>query len=365
MKKYKFIDLPKQVGAEYYAMAREDIIHYFSQNSDIISIYEYGSVSSPGVSDLDIILVLKDVVKTQEKFFEFSNINREVHHLLGDGTVMKMSLENFVNINFLENNIKVKKLFGKDIKPLVPPKNYQDTLDLISVIDWLPERIIRLTRILTSENVNIIDALTLLHSFSYTIVKVDNIICGDNKFPKSQPVLNKIKLLRNNWYSQSSPETILMECIQESISLGYSYLDLFEDHLKSSNYYSRSNINLDEDVSLELYGNHYIKFVSSFRKLKKETTAIKMSQLDKKYVLISDYFYPHFECLANQSGVLSSVMIKKIKPYIKLNENLLIPEYQNNLVKKITIAENNAKFLIKNRMKNGLFRYGFHFKNQI
>lgn len=362
MKKYKFIDLPRQVGADYYTMAREEIIQYFSQNSDVLSIYEYGSVSSPGVSDLDIILVLKDEVKTQEEFFEFSNISKEVYHLLGDGTVMKMSQENFVNINFLENNIKVKKLFGKNLKPLMPHKTYQETLDLISVIDWLPERIIRLTRVLTTENVNTIDALTLLHSFSYTIRKVDNITYLDNKFPKSQSVLNKIKLLRNNWHSLVNPKQVLMECIQESISLGYSYLDLFEDHLKNSCNYSNSNINLDEDVSLELYDNHFIKFVSSFRKTQKKITAIEMSQHDKKYVLISDYFYPHFECLASQSGLLSSVMIKKIKPYLKLRENLLIPEYQNNLVKKITIAEDNAKFLIKNSMKNGLFRYGFHFK---
>jgi len=365
MKKYKFIDLPKQVGADYYKMAREEIIQYFSQNSDVLSIFEYGSVSSPGVSDLDIILVLKDEVKTQEEFFEFSNISKEVHHLLGDGTVMKMSQENFININFLENHIKVKKLFGKNLKPLIPDKTYQETLDLISVVDWLPERIIRLTRILTSENVNIIDALTLLHSFSYTIKKVDNITYVNNKFPKSKSVLNKIKLLRNNWHSLSSHKLVLMECIQESILLGYSYLDLFENHLKNGYNYLNSNMNLDKNVSLELYDNHFIKFVSSSSKLQKKSFAIEMSQRDKKYVLISDYFYPHFECLANQSGYLSSVMKKKIKPYIKLNEKLLMPKYQNNLVKKITIAENNAKFLIKNRMKNGLFRYGFHFKNQI
>ena len=84
---------------------------------------------------------------------------------------MKMSQENFSNINFLENNINVKKLFGKDIKLKSPDKSYQEILDLISVIDWLPERIIRLTRIITSKNINIIDALTLLHSYSYTIKK--------------------------------------------------------------------------------------------------------------------------------------------------------------------------------------------------
>ena len=83
---------------------------------------------------------------------------------------MKMSQENFSNINFLENNINVKKLFGKDIKLKSPDKSYQEILDLISVIDWLLKNN-QANRIITSKNINIIDALTLLHSYSYTIKK--------------------------------------------------------------------------------------------------------------------------------------------------------------------------------------------------
>ena len=359
----EFKDLPKKVGESYYQRAREEIIEYYSQNSDILSIYEYGSVSSPGVSDLDIILILKDDVKTKENFFEFSNISKEVHHLLGDGTVMKMSQENFSNINFLENNINVKKLFGKDIKLKSPDKSYQEILDLISVIDWLPERIIRLTRIITSKNINIIDALTLLHSYSYTIKKVDKILGKDKESSKSQSTLNKIKLLRNNWHSIDNPNIVLIECIQQSISLGYRYLDVFEEYLKSCNKYCRSKINLDEDINLELYDNHYIRFVNSKKISKKESYAIEMSQADKKFVLISSYFYPHFECLASQVGILSSVANKKLKPHIAFSREILIPEYKNNLIKKLTVAESNAQFLLKNNMKNGLIRYGFHFKN--
>ena len=358
----KFTDLPKKVGVDYYQAAREEIIQYYSQNSDVISVYEYGSVSSPGVSDLDIILVLKDKVKTQEFFFEFSNISEKVHHLLGDGTVMKMSQENFININFLENKINVKKIYGKDLKLKSPDKSYQEILDLISVIDWLPERIIRLTRIVTSKSINIIDALTLLHSYSYTIRKVDDIAVIDKKSSKSQSVLNKIKLLRNDWYSIDNPEQALMDCIQEAISLGYMYLEIFENYLKISNSYCKSINYIDEDINLELYENHFITFVNSKKKLRKESWAIEMSQNKKKYVLVSDYFYPHFECLARQGGILSTVMKKKLSPYKEFREEILMPNYKNNLIKKMNMAESNAKFLMRNNFQKGLIRYGFHLK---
>lgn len=361
---YKFIDLPKKVGKKYYQTARNKIIQYYSQNSDILSVYEYGSVSSPGVSDLDIILVLKDNVKTKEIFFDFSNISTKVQHLLGDGTVMKMSKNNFIHINFLENNINVNKLYGDDFKSINPDKSYREILDLISVIDWLPERILRLTRVITSKNINIIDTLTLLHSYSYTIRKVGDITGTVKKSLKSQSTLNKIKSLRNDWYSLDNPQEVLIECIQESITLGYSCLDIFENYLKNSKSYCKTNINLDENINLELYDNHFIRFVNS-KKIEKESSAIDMSQGHKKYVLISDYFYPHFKCLASQGGILSKVMIKKFKPYRELSGGLLMPQYKNNLIKKMTTAESNAQFLLKNNMKSGLIRYGFHFKNSV
>lgn len=362
---YEFINFPQKVGEEFYQSAREEIIQYYSQNRDILSIYEYGSVSSPGVSDLDIILVLKDDVNTIESFFEFSNISNEVHHLLGDGTVMKMSKENFININFLENKINTKKLYGLDLKPISTDHYTREILDKISVIDWLPERLIRLTRLITSKNINIIDALTLLHSYSYTIRKVDNTLKLKENNLKSKPILNKIKLLRNDWYSIDNPKQALIECIQEAISLGYIYLEIFENYLKNSNSYCNSVNYIDEDINLQLYDNHFITFVNSKKNSRKESCAFKMSQKEKKYVFVSDYFYPHFECLARQGGILSNVMKKKLNPYKEISEEILMPNYKNNLIKKMNIAESNAKFLMRNNFQKGLIRYGFHFKNSV
>ncbi|MDA8630448.1 hypothetical protein N9L42_02505 [Flavobacteriaceae bacterium] len=360
---YKFTFEPKRVSEEYYQKARKEITQYYSQNNDILSIYEYGTVSSPGVSDLDIILVMKDKVQTKEKFFNFSNVSKEVHNLVADGNVMKMSQENFININFLDNKINVKKLYGKDLSLKVPKRSDQEILNLISLIDWLPERILRLTRALTSKNINITMVLCLLHSFSYSIKRIDGLTSIDKKSSQSQFILKKISLLRNNWYSIDNPQEVLIDCIKESISIGYKYLDIFENYLKKSNSYCKSNFALGETINLELYKNHYLRFINSTKKPEKEFSALNMSQGDKKFVLLSDYFYPHFECLASQGGILSSSINKKLTPHIVLDKGLLMTNYKNNLIKKLTVAEINAKFLEQNKMKKGLIKYGFHFKN--
>ena len=59
---HSFFNYPKQALISNYDDVRKAIIKFYMGNSDIISIYEYGSVSAPGVSDLDLIFVLKDQI---------------------------------------------------------------------------------------------------------------------------------------------------------------------------------------------------------------------------------------------------------------------------------------------------------------
>jgi len=362
---YKFSFEPKKVSDNFYQEARQQIVEYYSSNKDVLSIYEYGSVSSPGVSDLDIILILNDQVKTHESFFDFSNISKNVHSLVADGTVMKMSEENFSKLSYLDNKIITNKLYGKDLKRIEISKHDQSILDLISVVDWLPERILRLTKAINSNSINITMILCVLHSFSYSLKRINNLISkSTNKFgiDSYETMTKKISVLRNNWHELENPEANLIECIKDAITLGYTYLDAFEMYLKDNKYYSFEHEALTYEINLELYKNHYLKFINT-NNIKKELIAQNLSKGEKCYVLISDYFFQHFYFLSNQSGHLSSVMKTKMSPMYELKGNTLEKDYERILHRKLSIAESNAQFLINNSMKKGLIRYGFHFKN--
>jgi hypothetical protein len=362
---FEFSYEPKKVSEKYYESARKEIVQYYSANENVLSIYEYGSVSSPGVSDLDIILVLTDDVNVEESFFDFSNISDEVHRLVADGNVMKMSEENFRKINYLDNKLNVKKLFGKDCPRDFPNHNDEKCLELISIIDWLPERILRLTRAINGKRINVTMVLCILHSFSYSIKKIDALtfdIDHQGKVKKSDSVLKTISLLRNTWHELSDPRRMLIACIKDAINLGYEYLHLFESYLKNHGKYCSLPFKCSEHIDLELYGDHYLRFVDStscnnFGLLATQTCTEKYT-----YVIVSNYFYPHFHYLAHQDGLLSGVMKEKIKTSSELTANSLRQDYENNLARKLNVAEDNAQFLVKNSMKTGLIRYGFHFK---
>jgi hypothetical protein len=356
---YEFSNEPKKVSQKYYENARNEIIQYYSKDENITSIYEYGSVSAPGVSDLDIILVLKNKLNVPEHFFDFSTISDQVHGLVADGNVMKMSEDIFSRINYLDR-LYVKKLFGKELLLKLPNKNDQETLELISVVDWLPERILRLTSVINSKKINITNVLCILHSFSYSIHKINVLIKGVGNFSN---VLNTITLLRNSWHEVENPKEKLIECIFNSISLGYSYLAKFEGHLKHVGGYPTPAFQCSENITLELYNKHFIQFVEVGFDSNLESQARDLSSDSETFVVVSNFYYPHFYILSNQNGLLSNVMKSKIKPYYEASESLLNCDYVTNLVRKMEVAESNAQYLLNNNMKKGLIRYGFHFHN--
>ena len=99
-----FFNYPKQAVIGNYDDVRSAIIEFYDRNEDVISIYEYGSVSNPGVSDLDLIFVLKDKISSTESQFDLSDISTFAQDLVADGTVIKMPLNVFQNIQYFFHN---------------------------------------------------------------------------------------------------------------------------------------------------------------------------------------------------------------------------------------------------------------------
>lgn len=64
MSKYSLIDIPMYVRPELYEINNSTITSALMNHGKILSVYRIGSVTAPGISDLDIFVVFKDGVKT-------------------------------------------------------------------------------------------------------------------------------------------------------------------------------------------------------------------------------------------------------------------------------------------------------------
>ena len=110
----KYLNYPKRVDLKYYEKARKEIINYFSKDKDLESIYEFGTVKAPGISDIDIILIFKSNPINIEKY-SFREINERVYSLVANGNVIKMERSTFSCLDYIDN-FNLKLLDGVSIK---------------------------------------------------------------------------------------------------------------------------------------------------------------------------------------------------------------------------------------------------------
>ena len=72
MKKKCFFNYPKLFSHSSYVDAKYSIIDKFEKSNDTLAIFEYGSLNNLGISDIDIMVILKNKVSS---IFRVANLN--------------------------------------------------------------------------------------------------------------------------------------------------------------------------------------------------------------------------------------------------------------------------------------------------
>ena len=55
-----FIDYPKSIGSDFYEETKDKIVLNLTKDESILAIYQIGHVKSPGISDLDLLVIFKN-----------------------------------------------------------------------------------------------------------------------------------------------------------------------------------------------------------------------------------------------------------------------------------------------------------------
>jgi hypothetical protein len=69
--KLRYIDRPVPVPASLYAETVEFIGNHYRNSEEISAVYRFGNISHPGISDLDILVVFKNNVKSNDNVMEY------------------------------------------------------------------------------------------------------------------------------------------------------------------------------------------------------------------------------------------------------------------------------------------------------
>ena len=333
--------LKKKINIEAYTLAKKQIVD-IANKYNFLSIYEYGSYRNPGLSDIDLFLVIKkkknplikEFLKNIEKtknlkfFFEYS-------------TIMVIKRQLLKNI-LLFDDLKLKRVFGNKII-IHKYKKLKNLLTILSILEWLPERTLRLKENIDNfNNINLRQHLGLLNSLKYTYVKLNKYI--DEK--RIIELCKKINMLR-------SDQNILKK--KNEILFFSKIVFKFSNHL--INIFSKNScIN---ELKTKIRGSFTIKFPSTYKIIYSEE---KLDTLQQRSITVPVIYSLPFAFHTKKKNTLSKLMKKHV--LLSKNYKININEKKINFIfnKRNKLINDNIKSLVENNVFKGLYKFGWFLK---
>ena len=200
----------------------------FCQDNPGLQIYNAGTVSHPGISDLDFLVLDRQPV-----------ISEEVDKFLLGGNVIIMPSHIFSKINYLEQ-FELNLLQGKAIQIEKVSSRY---FDIIEILEWLPERILLIESVLKEANPNTRQTLLYLKSLDKSIKNVEKLTTSYFSRPRISEVRDNFKnysmisvcndyhnAAQSAWYTFSSSLKEISGIADGSVCISghYTFSDRFE-----------------------------------------------------------------------------------------------------------------------------------------
>ena len=325
-----------------YNLARKRISEILARE-DIISAYEYGSYKNPGLSDIDLIIVIKNR--------KISNIKTIIRHLKQNelrfffeySTIM-VTVEPFLKNILLFDDLSIKKISGKNIK-LKKFNKIKNFLLILSILEWLPERTLRLKEnIINFEKVLLRKHLGLLNSIKFTLSKINYYIndARINTYSK------EIDQLRANKDILRQRKKILF--FSKKILVFLKYL-----------IHQIPNKPFVKNLKIRVDGTFRIKFPNGYKIVFTRKKSIK--NVKKSIVCSSIYSIPFaFHTKYNNSvfNLMKSHILLSKDFKININEKKInfILNGRNKLLNE------NIKLLKKNSLNKGLYKLGWFLRDE-
>lgn len=239
-----------------YKKARDLFIDWCSDIKGATPI-EFGSVGSPGLSDLDLGIVFSDELDQKnlsnnlhKKIKDFPNL---VKQYMNGGTLMLFQEKSFFNILYADD--LTINAFNSKVNIASISKPDEKFVSLAQVLEWLPERIVKIYLELNKTQKNTKRLVGFYFSLCYSLSKV-NRFCGENQIINE--FITKIHLLRNQWHELNTKEKKERLKWFESNYMTVSKIAIVNFNEKSKKYFNSTNSILNKIHNYNLYSNVFL-----------------------------------------------------------------------------------------------------------
>lgn len=131
-----YYNFPRFFDRDFYNSAKEKFIERYSRHRDVLSIYLFGQVSVPGISDLDFIVIMKDrLIKALDHKYSvlsFSNDLRYIYNETQPFVVTENIYKEFWKI-FPTHHLSL--IYGREINQIIPDEQAVRLHNLLILIE--------------------------------------------------------------------------------------------------------------------------------------------------------------------------------------------------------------------------------------
>ncbi|MFC1822592.1 hypothetical protein ACFL9T_07780 [Thermodesulfobacteriota bacterium] len=351
---FQLYNFPVITSIDVYEEARRLLSEYVSRHQAVVALYEFGSVKSPGISDLDFVVAVQS--NPSADLANYLRDNRHpplVRELMDGGTLMIMRQEDFENILFLDD-VDVTLRYGKLIPLEKPTKEIIPFIDLCRLIDWIPERTAQLLNFAVRRKCPVKNTIGILSSLIYSLVKIDNLI--GKKDPLHEKFSNAMNGIRAGWFNDPAGfSKKLIELLFVGIKLGFSAISDLARYIRQKSFYG--NFQIPERAALRLGERLSFEFQAD-----PEKTSLNKSPKPNSTIILPALIYLHFAVYALIGGPIGYQIMKNITP---TPNNLFLASVDETLLriqqKRMELCNSMAKFLMENRFERGLFKFGWYY----
>lgn len=259
-----------------YLKAIEKIKRLATKEKNVLSVYTFGEITCPGISDIDLIFVLKDIAKMPvflKNILRDKDLSYVVYH---PAFILNEWIMHGINYIYPKSNFKL--IYGKEIKiKRLSPEEHKQSLICLTVDVILRHYPSDYLTILLSNRVNLRMCLLRLNALNHSI----------NLFKELNGTIKKewstysgdISELRKNWFkidSEKRKEKII-ELLKKAVYLSYDFVSEFKKKFyrgtRKLNFESKNDVifkgtkvrlsfveNLDEDKAIDTIINHFKKY---------------------------------------------------------------------------------------------------------
>ena len=204
----KIINPPKPIAKEAYDVALSQYVERAKQASNVRAILTMGSVGAPGLSDLDVIVVVDDEFQPEYAYhLATDNINKDI--FIHGPIVIPISMVNDLQYIIYASN--VTSIYGETLTINFDTLPAQDLrlLRLAYLIDFTEGRLAQYQQVVDTGIVEQRPWMTRLWSITHSehLCSQANITLS----PQAQQVLGDIRSLRSSWIEESVVDDTIFE----------------------------------------------------------------------------------------------------------------------------------------------------------